>query len=495
MPPPSGDSFNWTATAAADWSDPANWVDNTTGQSPAVRAPGSLDATFISPNVEVTGTGAAAFLGIGGGDTLSGSVNAGTVLVNALLDVNGLLTADLVEGVDGNAVVFQVTSGHTLVAQTLVAQDFWINDGRVVGEFLSIGMLVEVSNGRNGFISYVGQDVAGAGTFEVLPAGTLDLIENASTPGLTFQLDGGAIAQFQGGFASGTSINLIGSDNTIFVDSQLDISGVSILGFDRTDTLALQGSATIVSFIDGTLDLLTPQGQSQVLNFPDAPTGQWVVMPGSNTEALTLACFAAGTGIETSRGRVAVEDLREGDPVLTISGEMKPVTWIGHRTVDCRSHAASDRVRPVRIMPHAFGQDQPRQTLYLSPDHAVYVDGILCPAGLLVNGKTVTQIDAGTVTYWHVELAAHDVVFADGLPCETYLDTGGRAAFESGGSVVQLHPAFAADQACAGEMWDRFGYAPLIVAGVELDRVRALLAWQAGMLAGSATPEQQARRC
>jgi hypothetical protein len=36
------------------------------------------------------------------------------------------------------------------------------------------------------------------------------------------------------------------------------------------------------------------------------------------------------------------------------------------------------------------------------------------------------------VTYYHVELATHDVILADGLPCESYLDTGNRAAFEGG---------------------------------------------------------------
>jgi hypothetical protein len=38
------------------------------------------------------------------------------------------------------------------------------------------------------------------------------------------------------------------------------------------------------------------------------------------------------------------------------------------------------------------------------------------------------------VTYYHVELAAHDVILAEGLLCESYLDTGNRAAFVNGES-------------------------------------------------------------
>lgn len=52
----------------------------------------------------------------------------------------------------------------------------------------------------------------------------------------------------------------------------------------------------------------------------------------------------------------------------------------------------------------------------------------------------VVQSRAGTVvsvvTYIHVELPAHDVVLAEGLPAESYLDTGNRAGFVNGGEVI-----------------------------------------------------------
>ncbi len=46
------------------------------------------------------------------------------------------------------------------------------------------------------------------------------------------------------------------------------------------------------------------------------------------------------------------------------------------------------------------------------------------------------------------------MLLAEGLPCESYLDTGNRAAFENGEAGVQLHPDFAAAQ------WGRQACAP-----------------------------------
>ncbi len=60
---------------------------------------------------------------------------------------------------------------------------------------------------------------------------------------------------------------------------------------------------------------------------------------------------------------------------------------------------------------------------------------MLIPAKYLLNGRTIRQIEVGQVTWYHVELARHDVVLAEGMPAESYLDTGDRAKF-SGGKVT-----------------------------------------------------------
>jgi hypothetical protein len=174
---------------------------------------------------------------------------------------------------------------------------------------------------------------------------------------------------------------------------------------------------------------------------------------GGNT--YITACFASGTSILTPGGARAVETLRAGEMVLTASGRLAPVRWVGHRRTDLRRHTRPHDVMPVRVTQGAFGPSRPSKDLVLSPDHAVLVDGALIPIRHLINGGSIRQEKRASVTYWHIELDRHDVVLAEGLACETYLDTGNRAAFE-GEAAVQLHPAF------ARAVWAEAGCAPIL---------------------------------
>ena len=155
----------------------------------------------------------------------------------------------------------------------------------------------------------------------------------------------------------------------------------------------------------------------------------------------TAACFASGTRIDTARGSVAVEMLSTEDLVITASGERCAIRWLGHRTVDCRRHPRPQDVWPVRFAAHAFGPDRPARDLLVSPGHAICVDvagEILIPASALINGTSVEQIEVDAVTYWHVELGSHDILLAEGLPAESYLEMGNRAFF-AGTDVVAPH--------------------------------------------------------
>lgn len=171
-----------------------------------------------------------------------------------------------------------------------------------------------------------------------------------------------------------------------------------------------------------------------------------------------VACFAAGTRIATPRGEIPVECLTTDDLVRTHSGRAAPVVWIGHRHIDCRRHPQPARVSPIRIRRGAFGRDRPLRDLRLSPDHAVFAGGALIPIRHLVNGATIVQEPPCAVTYWHVELPRHEIVRADGLPVESYLDTGNRACFGNGWNRLILHPDFGTHAwehaACAGLLRD-----------------------------------------
>ena len=159
---------------------------------------------------------------------------------------------------------------------------------------------------------------------------------------------------------------------------------------------------------------------------------------------LSLVCYAAGTRILTATGERVIESLLQGDIVLTLSDrELKaqPVKWVGRRRLDLTAHPQPETVAPVRVQQGAFADNIPHTDLLLSPDHAIFVDGKLICARQLINGTTIRQEKGwASVEYFHVELDAHAILLAEGLPAESYLDTGNRGFFRNSGEPLVLHP-------------------------------------------------------
>jgi hypothetical protein len=210
-------------------------------------------------------------------------------------------------------------------------------------------------------------------------------------------------------------------------------------------TQVLGGGTNSVAHID----IAAPSGTLNTANFTVSLTPTGVIITDN-------PCFAAGTRILTPTGEVAVEELEVGDEVLTAREGFESIAaiiWVGQRTIDLARHAMPEKVRPIRILAGAFGPGLPERDLMLSPDHALFIDGHLIEAKTLVNGVTVIVEKAiRHVTYHHIELARHDVVLAEGLPAETYLESGNRAMFESDAAPMVLHPDFVnlrRERACA----------------------------------------------
>lgn len=72
------------------------------------------------------------------------------------------------------------------------------------------------------------------------------------------------------------------------------------------------------------------------------------------------------------------------------------------------------------------------------------VENYLVRAELLVNGSSILFDEVDQVNYWHIELEQHSVVLANGLPAETYLDTGNRTFFTPDATLA--HDADARDE-------------------------------------------------
>jgi hypothetical protein len=145
----------------------------------------------------------------------------------------------------------------------------------------------------------------------------------------------------------------------------------------------------------------------------------------------------------TPTGEVAVETLKIGDLLTTENGESRPIRWIGRREIarDARSGFPLDAL-PVRIARDTFGGGSPSRDLFVSGAHLLHLNGVLIAAASLINGTTIAQIAPGValLRYFHVEFDRHDVVLAEGAPCDSLLASpASRRTFDNYEEYVGLY--------------------------------------------------------
>jgi hypothetical protein len=316
----------------------------------------------------------------------------------------------------------------------------------------------------------------------------------------TLTLGAGATLTLQGG----TSLTV--GTATLGKGADLNISNAWFVGVSIDDPNATTDAATTpaiapypgpVSAIAGTLSLAA--GASVVLGDRNIGVGTLddgnssgggfsgtghVVGPttagtGTGGSVTDSACFVAGTRIATATGERPVETLRPGDLVCTATGRHASVVWVGLRTVAGAT--------PVCIAAGAIAPGVPRTDLLLSPDHAVFLDGVLIPARLLRNGATVRAAPAtAPVTYVHVELDRHDLLVAEGLASESYLDTGNRVQFDRSFGPARAVPAAAVEDgdrlAATRAVYAAQGCATLVLGGDAVARLHRRLTLRARAL-------------
>jgi hypothetical protein len=327
-------------------------------------------------------------------------------------------------------------------------------------------------------------------------SGTNTRLKNVSGAGTLALSDDGlfTIGSSVQGTVDFAALNGVLSLYDVFTGDLPDASGLLIRNFGTDDTIhfgtgsgglgdpfsVTSAAYTLLSPAEVRLDITTARGSTSLFfegDYTAHPllefaTGTTLRLDGTS---FIIVCFVTGTRILTRRGPVAVERLSLGDEVMTATQRAwRPIRWIGHRRLDLTRHPTRDEAAPIRA--GAFAPDQPSRDLYLSPDHAVFVDGVLIPVKHLVNGTSVALAPMDQVTYWHVELDRHDVLLAEGLPVESYLDSGDRSFFTNGGPVTTLHPSLPT------LLRDARGCAPLVVSGPILARIRHQLAERSATL-------------
>lgn len=391
--------------------------------------------------------------------SLTGTVN-GAVTVQA-----GVIT-NQASGTIAGYIGISETAAVAVVNEGIVS-------GSTAGVYLTGGT---ITNAAHATVEGGGTGISGYGL--ILDAGTISgggagyALSLAAATASRVIVDRGAafIGTVSGGgmstleFSAGIgTLAGFGSTVTGFADLTLDtgsqwllsgsaagFGGETIGGFAAGSTIELTGTAASYATLSG--GVLTLSGGMTL----DLPGAAHVAVNDGGGNTFITACFAAGTRLAGGFGPVPVEALREGDLVRTVSGRLAPVRWIGFRRTELRRHARPYDVMPVRIRAGAFDEGVPLRDVVLSPDHAVLVAGRLIPIRYLVNGVSIAQETREAITYWHVELDRHDVLLAEGLACESYLDTGNRSAFANAPGAVAMTPDF------ARAVWATEGCAPIV---------------------------------
>ncbi|MBL4916390.1 Hint domain-containing protein [Szabonella alba] len=145
-----------------------------------------------------------------------------------------------------------------------------------------------------------------------------------------------------------------------------------------------------------------------------------------------VICFAPGTRIRTAGGACLIEDLRPGDRIVTRDSGAEAVLWTGQRRMSGARLHAMPHLRPIRLRGDALGSGRPDQDLLVSPQHRMLLRGaaaqalfntpeVLVAAEDLVNGRTITvDHSLREVTYVHILLERHQVIWANGLETESF---------------------------------------------------------------------------
>jgi antigen 43 len=225
---------------------------------------------------------------------------------------------------------------------------------------------------------------------------------------------------------------------------------IDVTGFTAVNTGTLTGGTS--------LTLTNAGGTHEVLSFATG-VGSFTVTTGGGITGTDIngICFCPGTMIRTPNGDVKVEHLAVGDTVATVGNNTQTITWIGKGNV-LATKGKRGPATPIIVRKGALDDNVPNQDLHVTKGHSLYLDGVLIPVEFLVNHKSILWDDAAQeVEIYHVELATHDVLIANGAPAESYRDDGNRWLFQN-----------------ANDGWDepeKMHYAPVLTGGPVVDEI------------------------
>lgn len=414
------------STGASSTDDTYNWY-NFAVQSVKVASGATVSGATITNNTTVSAATGANISGLqvlsGGSAVIAANVNlsgfhaeAGTY-VATYTSIGGTVTIPTTPSTPSGTVLTGVWSavlsnGATVYknATSTVSGAVTLGTGAVL--YITSGA---VASGLSGLTNNVYVQNGGTLLNSYLANGTVTISAGGVTSGNKFNSDPVTI------MSGGSSVNDIYYNSGYTADTSLVQTGGSLIG-------GQVGSGATVS-----------AGIGSVVKDPSVGAGGYLIV----NKAASDVCFVKGTRILTANGEVQVEDIRIGDAIACQGEngiEFRPAIWVGSRFNRLEPWLPLDLAGyPVRILAGALGEGVPTRDLYVTPEHCFAFDGRMLPIRMLVNGKTIAyDTSMKSYEYFHVELADHAIIFAEGAATESYIDTGNRRNFEPRSNVTSL---------------------------------------------------------
>ncbi len=454
-----------------------------TGATATVSAGGSASGTVVDGgSVVVASGGSAAGTTVSGGSetVLSGGVNSGGAVLagGSLLLSGGMAVSEAISGGVG------VGSGGFLAVSTLFAgANVTVGDGGVLsGAFQDMGDVVfDITTSAAPNASF-----SGSGSIAVTGGGTLALAAGSAFAG-TLSIGASTLDLTAPGAVGSAKVVFIGNDGLLLLDAGGSATVIAGLTPGGSQTIEVEGLAGLPTFEHlGDTVTLADAGSTTSLDIAGSAGYAMELTTAASADGLGYSvfvaegatpCYCGGTRILTDGGEVQVEDLAIGDLVITVSGAAMPIRWIGRRSFSSRVLRGQTALLPVLFRAGSLGEGVPHRDLRVSPEHALFVDGVLVPARCLMNGVTILQDHAcQRVDYIHVELDRHDLILAEGAACETFLDDESRAMFHNASEFERLYPDAGSSGFCA----------PRVTHGYELEAIRHQLARRLTMMVAAA---------
>ena len=415
---------------------------------------GTAIGTVLSGSAHNAGVVSVLLGGVLSGATFAGGggqvvVSSGGSATGTIVNHNGEIQI-LASGVASGTIVRN--TGQEVI-QGGTASDTTVSNGGVVW-VLSGGSAIDTTvKGGGAEVVYSG---GSALSTTISSGGTAVILSGGSASHTTIAQSG--TLEVSGGIVKGT-VTFSGTGGQLLIDGAslpndpTKLIGATIHGFVSGDTIDLTGigytsGAGQVTLNGGNELQITEGGQTYDLQLNPSQdfTNDYFHLTDDGTGGTDITedatpCYCRGTLIRTERGEVPVEALAIGDNVVTLSGEAKPIRWIGRRSYNGRFIAGKRTALPVVVLAGAFADGVPARDLWVSPEHALYLDRRLVPAKLLVNGLTVTQpATVERVEYFHIELDRHDVILAEHASAETYAECDNRAMFHNAAEYTRRYP-------------------------------------------------------